>query len=42
LLRARHERVAQDLGEEGQKPRHAVDEWINDVLAPAAFPMGAD
>jgi len=42
LLRARHERIAQDLGEEGLKPRHAVDEWINDVLAPAAFPMGAD
>ena len=42
LLRARHERVAQDLGEDGGKPRHAVDEWINDVLAPAAFPMGAD
>lgn len=42
LLRARHDRVAQDLGEDGAKPRHAVDEWINDVLAPAAFPMGAD
>ncbi len=42
LLRARHDRVAQDLGEEGIKPRHAVDEWINEVLAPAAFPMGAD
>jgi hypothetical protein len=42
LLRARHDRVAQDLGEDGIKPRHAVDEWVNDVLAPAAFPMGAD
>lgn len=42
LFRARHDRVAQDLGEEGAKARHAVDEWVNDVLAPAAFPMGAD
>ncbi len=42
LLRARHDRVAQDLGEDGGKPRHAIDEWVNDVLAPAAFPMGAD
>lgn len=42
LLRARHDRVAQDLGEDGIKARHAVDEWVNDVLAPAAFPMGAD
>jgi hypothetical protein len=42
LLRARHDRVALDLAEDGIKPRHAVDEWVNDVLAPAAFPMGAD
>lgn len=42
LLRARHDRVAQDLGEDGTKPRHAIDEWLSDVLAPAAFPMGAD
>lgn len=42
LLRARHERVAQDLGEEASKPRHAVDEWVNDVLAPAAYPMSAE
>src|SRR5262249_48946294 len=42
LLRARHDRVAQDLGEDGVNPRHAIEEWINDVLAPAAFPMGAD
>lgn len=39
LLRARHDRFAQDLGEEGAKARHSVDEWINDVLAPAAYPM---
>jgi hypothetical protein len=42
LLRARHDRVAQDLGEDGNKARHAVEDWIYDVLAPAAFPMGAD
>jgi tellurite resistance protein len=42
LLRARHDRVAADLGEDGNKSRHAVDQWIADVLAPAAFPMGAD
>lgn len=42
LLRARHDRVAQDLGEDGARQRHAVDEWIKDVLAPAAFPMAAD
>lgn len=41
LLRARHDRVAQDLGEDGLRARAAVEEWMNDVLAPAAFPMGA-
>jgi hypothetical protein len=42
LLRARHDRVAADLGEDGNKSRHAVEEWIAEVLAPAAYPMGAD
>ncbi|AKU97313.1 hypothetical protein AKJ09_03977 [Labilithrix luteola] len=42
LLRARHERVAADMGEDGSKARHPVDEWFTDVLAPAAWPMGAD
>jgi tellurite resistance protein len=42
LLRARHDRFAQDLGDDGAKARLAVDEWVNDVLAPAAFPMSAD
>lgn len=42
LLRARHDRVAQDLGEDGLKSRLAIDEWVNDVLAPAAFPMAGD
>ncbi|MBX3190676.1 MAG: hypothetical protein KF819_26990 [Labilithrix sp.] len=40
LLRARHDRVAQDLGEDGAKSRHAIEEWMAEVLAPAAFPMG--
>ncbi|MBX3228993.1 MAG: hypothetical protein KIT84_41320 [Labilithrix sp.] len=42
LLRARHDRVAADLGADGVKARHAIDEWVADVLAPAAFPMGGD
>jgi hypothetical protein len=40
LLRARHDRVAQDLGEDGARSRQAIEEWIAEVLAPAAFPMG--
>lgn len=42
LLRARYDRVAADLGEDGSKARHPVDEWFSDVLAPAAWSMGAD
>jgi hypothetical protein len=42
LLRARHERVAQDLGEEGARSRHVVDAWVDDVLLPAAFPMSGE
>ena len=42
LLRARHDRVAIDLGEDGNKSRHAIEDWIAEVLAPAAFPMVAD
>jgi len=42
LLRARHDRVAADLGEDGNKARHGVEDWISEVLAPAAFPMSAD
>ncbi len=41
LLRARHDRVASDLGEDGLRCRAQIDEWVADVLAPAAFPMGA-
>jgi hypothetical protein len=40
LLRARHDRVAQDLGMDGSGARKALDDWFADVLAPAAFPMG--
>lgn len=39
LLRARHDRVAQDLGEDPTRMRLAVDEWLGDVLAAAAEPM---
>ncbi|HEY8075176.1 MAG TPA: hypothetical protein VIF62_13725 [Labilithrix sp.] len=42
LLRARHDRVAQDLADDGNKARHGVEDWIYEVLAPAAFPMGAE
>ncbi len=42
LLRARHDRFAADLGEDGAKVRAAIDQWVSDVLAPAAYPMTAD
>lgn len=42
LLRARHDRVAADLGDDGAKARASIEEWFADVLAPAAFPMGGD
>ena len=42
LLRARHDRVAADLGEDGNKSRHAIEDWFAEVLAPAAYPMSAD
>ncbi len=41
-LRARHDRFAADLGEDGAKVRAAIDQWVSDVLAPAAYPMTAD
>ena len=37
LLRARHDRVAQDLGDDGTRARVMVDEWISQVLLPVAF-----
>lgn len=42
LFRARHDRIAQDLGEEGAKVRAEIDDWLAAVLAPAAFPMGGE
>lgn len=39
LLRARHDKVAQDLGDDGGRARQGVESWIAEVLAPAAFPM---
>ncbi len=39
LLRARHDKVAQDLGDDGGRARQGVESWISEVLAPAAFPM---
>ena len=41
LLRARHDRVAVDFGEDGIRARQQVDEWVNDLLGPAAYPMAA-
>lgn len=40
ILRARHDRVAQDLGVDGAKVRDRLDAWLTATLAPAAFPMG--
>lgn len=42
LLRARHDRLAHDLGEDGAKLRQEIDEWLAAVLAPAAASMGAE
>jgi len=42
LLRARHDRVAADMGEDGGKSRFAIEDWVAQVLAPAAFPMSAE
>jgi hypothetical protein len=42
LLRARHDRVADDLGDRGKKVRHGVEDWINDMLARDASSIGAE
>jgi hypothetical protein len=39
LLRARHDRIAQDLGDDGARARAMIDEWISVVLLPVAFNM---
>jgi hypothetical protein len=39
LLRARHDRLAADFGDDGSRMRATIDEWFVDVLAPVAFNM---
>ena len=39
LLRARYDRVAADLGDDGLRPRTAVDAWMSEVIAPIAANM---
>lgn len=39
LLRARHDRIAADLGDDGSRIRATIDEWLAEVLAPVAFNM---
>ncbi len=40
LLRSRHDKIANDLGDDGARARGAIEGWLADTLAPAAFPMG--
>jgi hypothetical protein len=39
LLRARHDRVAQDLNDDGSRARAMIDDWVTAVLLPVAFNM---
>ena len=39
LLRARHDRLAADLGDDGARVRAQMDEWMAQTLAPVAFNM---
>jgi hypothetical protein len=39
LLRARHDRLAQDLGDDGGRGRAMIDDWVTEVLLPVAFNM---
>jgi hypothetical protein len=39
MLRSKHDRLAQDLGYDGARPRAQLDAWLADVLAPATFPL---
>jgi hypothetical protein len=39
LLRARHDRLAQDLGDEGTRARAMIDDWVTETLLPVAFNM---
>ncbi|MFO0667308.1 MAG: hypothetical protein U0174_25380 [Polyangiaceae bacterium] len=39
VCRARHDRVAQDMGTDGAQVRSEIEKWFADVLAPAAFQL---
>jgi hypothetical protein len=41
LLRARHDRFAYDMGEDGARARATVEDWVTATLLPAAHPMTA-
>jgi hypothetical protein len=41
LLRARHDRFAYDMGEDGARMRSALEDWITQSMLPAAHPMTA-
>ncbi len=40
LLRARYDKVADDLAEDGTRPRQALSEWVGDALATAVGTLG--
>jgi uncharacterized tellurite resistance protein B-like protein len=40
LLRARYDKVAEDLAEDGARPRQTLSEWFNDVLSGAVPTLG--
>jgi hypothetical protein len=40
LLRARYDKVADDLAEDGTKPRQTLSEWVGDALATAVGTLG--
>jgi tellurite resistance protein len=40
LLRARYDRVAEDLAEDGARPRQTLSEWVTDVLSGVVSTLG--
>jgi tellurite resistance protein len=40
LLRSRYDKVAEDLAEDGARPRQALTEWIHDVLSGVVATLG--
>ena len=40
LLRARYDKAADDLAEDGTRPRQTLSDWVGDVLANAVATMG--